>query len=275
MSNIIIVAGSGRSGTTWLGNIIAGDEYRIIFEPFDYRHVPEAEGLGLRPYFRPDEDYPRWHPFMEKALSGAICNEWVDQDRGRLNPARDSGKILVKDIRVNGLLGWIDKNFHCRIVYIVRNPFAVIASRLKLKWETHVEAFLDQPELMKDYLAPYEGIMRLAETKAQKHAVMWCVENLVPLRQMKTHNWILCRYEGLLTGGEEEIKSILTRLGLDLSEARKDALSETVRPGWTEKIAQHDREQWKSFLTARDKEEISSIVQAFGIDFGIDLYPSS
>ena len=75
-------------------------------------------------------------------LSGKIGNEWIDQDRGRLNSARDSGKILVKDIRVNGLLGWIDKNFHCSIVYIIRHPCAVIASRLKLKWETHIEAFL-------------------------------------------------------------------------------------------------------------------------------------
>ena len=125
---------------------------------------------------------------------------------------------------------------------------------------------MEQPELMRDYLAPYEDIMKSADSKAQKHAVMWCAENLIPLSQMKAHDWILCRYEGLLTGGEAEIKSILDRLGLDFSEARKDALSETVRPGWIEQIARHDREQWRSFLTARDKEEISSIVEAFGID---------
>ena len=48
----IILAGSARSGTTWLANIIAACRgFGIIFEPFHPREVPEAGNLPSRLYF--------------------------------------------------------------------------------------------------------------------------------------------------------------------------------------------------------------------------------
>lgn len=264
---MIIVAGSGRSGTTWLGNIIAGDEYRILFEPFDFRHVPEATGLGLRPYFRPNQDYPQWRPFIEKVLSGRIGNEWVDQDRKRLDPSKYSDKILVKEIRANGMLAWMDKNFHCKIVYIIRHPCAVIASRMKLKWDTHFDAFLSQSELLSDYLAPYEGLMRSVTTDAQKHALMWCAENIIPLDQMASHDWIRCTYEDLFTNTEREVARILDSLGLELTQSRKKAIAEEVKPAWDlhEKDSRSPLSGWQSFLSDDQKNDVFSILRAFGL----------
>jgi hypothetical protein len=58
-SQSILLAASGRSGTTWLGNIVAADpNTRIFFEPFDPRRVPAAACLPLRAYARPEGSYP-------------------------------------------------------------------------------------------------------------------------------------------------------------------------------------------------------------------------
>ncbi|MEM8863884.1 MAG: hypothetical protein AAGD96_36710, partial [Chloroflexota bacterium] len=51
----IVLAGSGRSGTTWLGNIIsANPNVGILFEPFDNRRVPDVLPLKLITYARED-----------------------------------------------------------------------------------------------------------------------------------------------------------------------------------------------------------------------------
>jgi hypothetical protein len=266
-SGTIIVAGSGRSGTTWLGNIIAGDEYRILFEPFDQRRVPEFSGLSLRPYFRPTRDYPQWRPMIEKVIKGDIANEWVDQDLARLDGSRAPAGVLIKEIRANGVLAWLERNFGCKIVFLLRHPCAVIASRMKLKWETHIDAFLSQPELMEDHLYPYEDVMKRAETDVEKHAIMWCVENFIPLNQMKQHNWITCRYEELVDNAAAEVHRILLLLGLDFTDSRRRAIAEVVRTnrkvGLTEK--RHFLDAWQKAFTQREMTDIGRIVQMFGL----------
>ena len=53
----IILAGMGRSGTTWAGNIINYDQsYRILFEPFLPARVKEAKGFEYLQYLNPDCD---------------------------------------------------------------------------------------------------------------------------------------------------------------------------------------------------------------------------
>lgn len=267
-SNTIIIAGSGRSGTTWLGNIIAGDDCRILFEPFDERRVPELSGLGLRPYFRPEEPCPLWREPIAKILAGGIANDWTDQDRKRLDPARDSGRTVVKEIRANGILAWLDRNVSCRIVYLLRHPCAVIASRIKLRWDTHIDAFLAQPRLMEDYLSPCEEIMRGAETDVQKHAVMWCAENLVPLRQMKDFSWVFCTYERLFTEPEKETARVLGLLGLEFTDSRRMAVNEYSRTcsARTPEAAVNFLSDWKDTLSASDRNDVAAILRAFGID---------
>jgi Sulfotransferase domain len=260
----IIVSGSGRSGAVGLGDIIAGDDCRSLFEPFDERQVPELVGLGLRPYFRPEGSYPQWAEPIKEILVGNIHNDWIDKDTSRFNTTKDTGTIVVKEIRANGILAWLDKNYCCRIVYLLRHPCAVIASRMKLRWETHIDMLLNQSELMEDYLNPYLDVMRHASSEAQKHAVMWCAENVVPLRQMSDSNWILCCYEQLLTQPESECQKLLEQLNLDFSESRRAAMFEFChKPSTGER---HQVARWKQLLSVRDKCEIAAVLQAFGID---------
>jgi len=54
--NTILVAGSGRSGTTWLGDIIGSSAgFLSLFEPFDPRHVPDINIPLLRLYIRTEK----------------------------------------------------------------------------------------------------------------------------------------------------------------------------------------------------------------------------
>lgn len=272
--NTIILAGSGRSGTTWLGNIIAANpNMRILFEPFDYRRVPEAKVLPLLAYARPNETYPEWTNFMYKALTGQIENEWINQQGKR----RWAWKRLIKAIRVNMMLGWIDQNFNPKIVFTTRHPCAVILSRLKLDWDPHINIFLEQNQLVQDYLEPYMDIILSAQTEVQKQAVGWCIENLVPLRQLSHYNWVFCTYEELYRNPEQEADRILSALDIRKTWFTQRAIkkvSMVTRPDSAVYSQQDPLSAWKNQLSKQDIDTILTVIQAFNITlYSDDVLP--
>lgn len=266
----IILAGSGRSGTTWLGNIIAASpSMRIIFEPFDYRHVPAASVLPLRAYARPTESYPDWAAFVGQALRGQLDNEWVNRQGRR----RWAWQRLVKAIRANLMLGWIDHTFHPKIVFTIRHPCAVVLSRVKLQWDTHLDVFLGQPQLVADYLEPFVEVINRAQTPLQQHTVTWCIENLVPLRQLPDYDWIFCSYEQLYRNPQPEAERVLAGLGLRQSWFTRRAITKVTmvaRPDSAILSNEDPLTAWKNKLTAQEIDEILGIVNQFGIDLYSD-----
>jgi len=266
----IILAGSGRSGTTWLGNILgAAPTTRVIFEPLDYRRVPEARDFPLRPYARPHAEYPHWKPVIENILTGRISNRWTDQEHSWWWPKALTLRRLVKTIRGTLLLGWLSSHFGCPIVYITRHPCAVVLSRLKLRWEPAIDALTQQPELVTDYLSPYMDLILGAETPAQRHAVMWCVENLIPLNQMPHYDWHFCTYETLCQQPDKEARRLLGLLKLNYNSFTRNAISRisSVARSDSAIATQGDLlSGWKTEMQKADIDAVLHIVNAFGIN---------
>jgi hypothetical protein len=264
-SQTILLAASGRSGTTWLGNIIAANpNVRIFFEPFDSRRVREAACLPRHAYARPDSNYPEWESFVGKVLRGEIENNWINRQGKRWWATQR----LIKDIRANLMLGWIERLFKPKIIWMTRHPCAVVNSRVKLKWGPHLDAYLAQPELVEDYLHPFLPVIQEAQTEVQKHAVDWCIENLVPLHQSRHHNWTFCTYEDLYRQPEVEANRILHSLGLRKTWFTGRAIRRitiTARPESAVVSGHNPILQWKKELSEREAEDVLSIVSAFGI----------
>ncbi|MCB0177007.1 MAG: sulfotransferase [Anaerolineae bacterium] len=273
-SNTIILAGSGRSGTTWLGNIIAANpNVRVFFEPFDYRQVPEATCLPLIAYARPDEEYPDREAFMRAVLSGRVENSWINQQGKRWWAT----VRFIKAIRANLMLGWIDRKFQPKIVFTTRHPCAVILSRIKLNWQSHLDVFLEQSDLVEDYLQPYLDIIHNAQTPVQKEAVMWCIENLIPLRQLPHHNWVFCTYEEFYRHTETEAKRVLNAIGIRKSWFTQRAIqkvSMVTRPDSAILNGQDPLSAWKKQLSKQDIDAILTIVDRFNITlYDSDITP--
>ena len=52
----VLLAGTGRSGTTWVSEIINHrNEYRYVFEPFNHQKLRIAQPFGPKRYLRPDD----------------------------------------------------------------------------------------------------------------------------------------------------------------------------------------------------------------------------
>ena len=273
-SNTILVAGSGRSGTTWLGNVIGScSGFLSLFEPFDYRHVPRINTSCLRPYIRPDCRSHHLDKTIEDILMGRIRNDWImEQNRRKV-----TWRIIIKEIRANLFLGYIKKKFKNPIVFVIRHPCAVVLSRMKKKWETHIDTFLEQQELMEDYLYPFEGLMRDCKAEIEKHAIMWSIENLIPFKQLKNEEYIFCTYENLVTK-KEELERIFTLLDLSIPYGIDDTISKPTNVSSNKDksylIERENLQNWKSELSKYEIRTVLDIVHSFGIDlYTSDITP--
>ena len=217
MRRSILVAGTARSGTTWLGDLIASQiPSRILFEPFNPDLVPDYRRFHYFQYMRPGTENPEFYAFAQKVFTGEIRNRWIDSHNERI-----ISKIrLVKEIRANLALKWLHDNFpEVPILFIMRHPCAVVLSRMELGWATDrdIEPFLSQPQLVEDYLGPYSDLIRSARSSEEKHAVIWSVSNLVPLKQFISEELKVVYYENLCTQPEVELPGIFEAIGYQYS----------------------------------------------------------
>lgn len=272
-SKPIILAGSGRSGTTWLGNIIsANPNIGIIFEPFYHRKVAEMEKIPLFKYAREDEENLELYKRVSAVLSGQISNDWVNQQQRRTHFLVK--RFLVKTIRANLMLAWIDKHFDVDIVFTLRHPCAVILSRVKLDWTTQLSHFLNQKQLVEDHLHPFLQVIHdNQKDELSQQAVVWCLENLIPLKQMHDHNWTLCLYEDMVRYPLYESKKILDQLHIANSLLTKRAIcnvSMVTRPDSPLFNGLDPLSNWQNKLSKDQVRKILNILEKFEIGLYTD-----
>ncbi|MEO0475285.1 MAG: sulfotransferase domain-containing protein [Planctomycetota bacterium] len=214
LAGTVLLAGSGRSGTTWMSQIINhGNPYRDIFEPFHPQHVSHAKGWPFMRYLPADQLDDAATMVVMDLLAGRIRSRWTDA----YNRRSFAQQRLIKAIRTNLMLGWVRS--HCpqvKLLFAMRHPCAVVHSRVKLQWNTHLDQLLAQQELMRDHLEPYRETIDRAERSDDlwvRHLAMWCIENVVPLRELGPADVHLLRYEDLCQRFDEQVVELFAFLG--------------------------------------------------------------
>ena len=263
-----ILAGSGRGGTTWLGELINYDNgYRFMFEPFFARHVPEVRAFRNRQYLRPDDDDAAFLGPASLVLTGRLRNRWVDAYNHRFVVR----KRLVKEIRANLFLKWMDVHFPgMPIVLVFRHPLAVASSRLYHGWSNDLADFLRQERLMADYLEPHRRLIETVDDPFEKHVLQWCVENWIPLRQFRRGEIHLAFYEHLSVDPRTEIARLFAFLGRPFSEKIFESVDRPSRMTWVRQGAdlpqKSDPDAWKAFVSPERVKRSLEILSRFGLD---------
>lgn len=209
----ILICGVGRSGTTWLGAVIARSiSARQIFEPFiidenlDFM-LASSNRIELQerieyPLFITENLKPRYLNQFKKILFGFYSNGWVKEG----SEAGFFYKRVIKDIRLNLNLKFITSYFpSLRIIYIVRSYHSVISSMLikeragwRFSW--NLEDIFTQKELLARLPQEFVSLLNSVQTIEEKLMVRWCVENIIAVEDSFTsQNILLVKYENLLS----------------------------------------------------------------------------
>ena len=259
----VFLAGSGRSGTTWLSEVInQGGSYRYVFEPFNPVRVSAFGHFKTKQYLRPGDVREEFLEPARLALTGGLRDPWTD----RFNTRIVARRRLIKDIRANLLLAWMRANFPgMPIVLLLRHPCAVVTSRLALGWRDNLDETMEQRDLVEDFLLPMEGEIRAADDDFERHLFLWCIDNYVPLKQFGREGIHLAFYENLLAHPERELQSLFDYIGVDLDDyalgglgrpsplSRKDAPPPSV-------------DGWRANVDTRQARRAGEILNLFGLD---------
>jgi hypothetical protein len=258
--NPLVIAGSGRSGTTWVLDVLAeANNLRPVFEPLNPYAVNEARAFSNR-YLTENAYEPELKCFLEKVFTGKLNYLWP---KTRIVPAKmrpsisqmmswdynytllllykksliryfsyarkKSFRPITKFIRANLMLDWLAANFNPKIIFLVRHPGAVVASKIaaaKIKggavWDFNgsneqkiLFQYKQDEQLRKDYLDKYYEIFSEKLSPVAGHTLLWCIENILPVYNQQKKKRYVFFYEDIVKNPEKEFGRMVKVLGLE------------------------------------------------------------
>jgi len=151
---------------------------------------------------------------------------------------------------------------------LLRHPCAVANSRSTLGWDSHLDDFLAQHELVNDFLGPLRKEMENAETLFEQQVFMWCVENYIPLKQFNENEILVVFYEHLNRNPQVEIERIMGFLGKSFSP---DLLAKVSKPSTESRkdsaiISGDDPiSSWRKSVSDQQVKKAVEILSLFGM----------
>ena len=264
--NSILVTSSGRSGSTWLAEIVNyKNEYRMIFEPFRRDRSPIAKDIRFGLYLDPAMGSAPQASAIEAILRGRVRTPWSEQRNRRLARRR-----IIKDIRTTNLVPWITANFPALpIVYLVRHPFAVARSWARLGWRDFTHEFTSQHSLMErlSHLRPVIDETIDDGSVFDRHVLRWCLENHLPVHDLASDEVHLVFYEDLVRDPASEVSRLFAYLHKEFEPRVLERLAEPSATTFADESSEP---------VEHGTERATEILAAFGLDrlYGADATPT-
>lgn len=283
----ILVTGAPRSGTTWVGQMLAcAPNVGYIHEPFNLTTDAGISGRPFSHFFQyvTSQNEAQYAPHLERTLRfsydlrrqlptvrspravGRTARDLVTFTRARLTDARP----LVKDPIAVFSAGWLADRFGMDVVVTIRHPAAFVASFKRLGWRHDFSSFLDEPQLLVDYLEPFEAeIRRFAERPGDtvdELILLWrLVYHTVDRYRAEHPDWTFVRHEDLSIDPVERFRELYRTLGLEFTADARSTIAEhssARNPGQLEKThavrldSRGSLGGWRRVLTEEETERV-------------------
>lgn len=269
----IWLVGDGRSGSTWLSDLINWDRrYRELFEPFHPYIVNRVKDYHLFQYMRQDEIDSDLGDFLRSIFSGEFKHFRTDVSQIRLFYEG----LIVKDIFAHHLIPWVHANIpHVKKILIIRNPFAVALSKQKLAkkwiWMTEPKDFFKQHNLCDDYLNPFEDVIQSIDDNdfIEKQVLIWAIIHYVPLSALNEKDIYIIFYEDLVSNPLKELEKLFSFLGIEYLLEDKNLLKRIHVPTRTTKDFHKGSpnksavSSWKNELSTKQISQGLQIIERF------------
>jgi hypothetical protein len=280
-ADALVVLGSGRSGTTWLQEVVGTLPTALpVWEPLNPHQDPAMRPLVPGDGFvrvAPDERRDDLGGVLDEVVSGRHLTRW-SSSRAGLRSLWSGSTPVVKLIRANRAAGWLTERYPSTpVVAIVRHPCAVVSSMMSAPG-----AWNDWPR--DEILEPMRGWVPDAALDAvPEHgragwlAAFWAADTLALLDETSPDRVHLVTYERMVRTPHQVAVEVFEHLGRPLPAAAATALgraSTTTNPGAAVLESRDPLAEWRRRLDPNDADAVLSVVEAFGLTFyGEDLDP--
>lgn len=302
----ILVTGSIRSGTTWVGRMLAqSPSVGYIHEPFNPWNPQKKLGICSPrvPYWffyvteEKEEIYrnaiERTLEFRYNLIDGlkGIRSRRdlsrVKQEHSRFRTNRSLGaRPLIKDPFALFSADWFVETFDMKAVILIRHPAAVVSSLKRLDWGLPIWHFLKQPRLMEEHLHPFKEEIE-EFTKGEYDVIdqailLWNLLYYVVSRYRTQHDeWVFLRHEDISRAPMEQFRALFERLDLDFSTGVESAIREHTAPTnrpevpveWSHSLKRDSRSliwNWKKRLTDWEIQRVRKGTQEVAREFYLD-----
>jgi len=288
----LLVTGAHRTGTTWVGKMLAqAPSLAYVHEPFNPTNTSS--------FLEPPENY--WFPyvtghtedeyvsFVERILhlrypivrsvlgAESLGAAWYAVRRAlQFGRHRLHGRsVLLKDPLAVLSSEWIAERFDARVVVLVRHPAAFADSLRRKGWRHPFGDFLEQPALMEDHFDPYrKEIKRFAREERDlidQSGLLWTlIYSVVETYQSRHSDWVVLRHEDIARDPVSHFESLYDELGLDFTSAIRSTVeqhSQASNPVHADQFDQIQRdsravvEQWKGRLSNAEVTRLQSLTR--------------
>ena len=288
----ILVTGTHRSGTTWIGKMLAADaSTAYISEPLNVLHRPGVFRASVKHWYQyvcednQDEYLPAFRELLEfdyhlwdEVRSIRSRRDFLRMGRDFLifyNGLMRGQRVLMKDPFAVFSMDWFAKCLKCKVVAAVRHPAGFVSSLKRLNWPFDFQDLLDQPLLMRDFLEPYRAQMEAAKTDdvIGQSALLWnLIYRSVHTMLERNPDFIPARHEDLSLDPVNGYRKLYESLGLDFNHRVERVIlnsSSSDNPAELSRKKVHsvkldsraNMDNWKKRLTADEIRRIRSMTE--------------
>ena len=276
----ILVTGSPRSGSTWVGEMLSWPlEVKYLSEPFNPQY-----GLKI---------FKSWFVYInndnEKDYIADIAKLLKFKGDYRLTlPALKywsnrfyplTKRPLLKDPIAGFSSDWLAKKFNMQVVVLFRHPAAFYASLKRVNWHFDPAKLLKQNNLMADHLEPLRDLIAKAnKSYAEEVATAWlCIYSVLDKYLAKNSQWIMKRHEDLSLNPLGEFRDLYDKLSLKFSKRVEKKIikyssGKSSEPTKVMDLKRNSSAVVKQWFNHVDQEELNTIKNITG-DLALKYYP--
>ena len=295
----ILLTGSHRSGSTWIGKMIGeSKEVCYIQEPFNLNHRPGVCSAKFENWFTyiNEENEIFYNDHIKKTLRfkyhfldelksvqspydiKRMLNDYINFSLARFRGSRP----LFKDPIAFFSADWLAKKHNFQVIVLIRHP-AAFASSIKRVNSPHPFAhFLRQNALMRDHLKTFEKeIEEYAyhpPGMIDQAILLWKIIHSVIYKYMrKNRDWIFIRHEDISIDPLKGFRDLFQKLGLQYTEKIEKVIQEHASPknptegmGGRRFILRNSKSnvlKWKKSLTENEIDRIKLGVKGLSEKF--------
>lgn len=283
----IIVTGSHRSGTTWVGQIInLSNQVGYIFEPFRPNHHPAVLNCTFNYWFtfidRHNEklyynQFKKLIDFKFHFIRGLFASRSIKRLKQFFDLYSDFKKFrnnnlrcLIKDPIAFFSVNWLVNKFNFQPIILIRHPAAFVSSILRFGFNHPFSHFLQQTELMETYLFPFrDEIIEYSREKKNlidQGILLWKIfHHTIKIYKEEHPEYLYIRHEDLSVDPINNFKRIYEHLDLSFNDVIKNQIefySSEKNPmdsAIQNSIYRNSRKSIKNWKNRLSKYEISII----------------